>query len=123
MNCHVVPQDWKAAGISHMAHIPVQGNRIHISNSDPLSQVVCHGIPDQRPLQDGDIVNVDVTAYYKGFHGDLNETFTVGTVDDDSKRLIRTTLEVSLNSAVHIKVHRIAINTCVFRPAYMRIPA
>ena len=58
-------------------------------------QVICHGIPDQRPLQDGDIVNVDVTAYYKGYHGDLNETFVVGTVDDDSKRLIRTTLEVS----------------------------
>ena len=59
-------------------------------------QVICHGIPDQRPLQDGDIVNVDVTAYYKGYHGDLNETFVVGTVDDDSKRLIRTTLEVSI---------------------------
>ena len=58
-------------------------------------QVICHGIPDQRPLQDGDIVNVDVTAYYKGFHGDLNETFVVGTVDDESKKLIRTTLEVT----------------------------
>ena len=57
-------------------------------------QVVCHGIPDQRPLQDGDIVNVDVTAYYKGFHGDLNETFVVGTVDEGSKKLIRTTSEV-----------------------------
>lgn len=39
-------------------------------------------------------MNVDVTAYYKGYHGDLNETFVVGTVDDESKRLIRTTLEV-----------------------------
>ena len=58
-------------------------------------QVICHGIPDQRPLQNGDIVNVDVSAYYKGFHGDLNETFVVGEVDDDSKRLIRTTLEAS----------------------------
>ena len=57
--------------------------------------MICHGIPDQRPLQDGDIVNVDVTAYYKGFHGDLNETFVVGTVDDESKKLIRTTLEVT----------------------------
>ncbi|CAL5226876.1 g9749 [Coccomyxa viridis] len=58
-----------------------------------VNEVICHGIPDQRPLQDGDIVNVDVTAYYKGFHGDLNETFVVGTVDDESKKLIRTTLE------------------------------
>jgi methionine aminopeptidase len=43
-------------------------------------QVICHGIPDQRELQDGDIVNVDVTAYIGGYHGDLNETFTVGKV-------------------------------------------
>ena len=126
----VTPQDkgeeshhTMAAGISRMTHIPVQGNRIYICDSDPRFQVVCHGIPDQRPLQDGDIVNVDVTAYYKGFHGDLNETFTVGTVDDDSKRLIRTTLEVSLNSAVLMEVHGIAISTYVFRPAYMRTPA
>jgi methionine aminopeptidase len=45
-----------------------------------LLQVICHGIPDQRELVDGDIVNVDVTAYIGGYHGDLNETFTVGQV-------------------------------------------
>ena len=43
-----------------------------------VNEVICHGIPDQRELQNGDIVNVDVTAYLKGYHGDLNETFTVG---------------------------------------------
>ena len=43
-------------------------------------QVICHGIPDQRELQEGDIVNVDVTAYIGGWHGDLNETFAVGKV-------------------------------------------
>jgi hypothetical protein len=37
-----------------------------------VNEVVCHGIPDARELVDGDIVNVDVTAYYKGYHGDLN---------------------------------------------------
>jgi methionyl aminopeptidase len=42
--------------------------------------VICHGIPDQRELQDGDIVNVDVTAFIGGWHGDLNETFCVGKV-------------------------------------------
>lgn len=67
-----------------------------LSHSISAVQVICHGIPDQRPLQDGDIVNVDVSAHYKGFHGDLNETFVVGGVDSDSKRLIRTTLEASL---------------------------
>lgn len=43
-------------------------------------QVICHGIPDAREMQDGDIVNVDVTAYIGGYHGDLNETFCVGKV-------------------------------------------
>ena len=57
-------------------------------------QVICHGIPDRRPLQNGDIVNVDVTAFYKGYHGDLNETYVVGEVDEESKKLIRVTAEV-----------------------------
>ena len=57
------------------------------------AQVICHGIPDRRPLQNGDIVNVDVTAYHKGYHGDLNETYVVGEVDEESKRLIRVTAE------------------------------
>lgn len=53
-----------------------------------VNEVICHGIPDNRPLQDGDIVNVDVTLYFDGFHGDLNETFTVGSVDAAGQRLI-----------------------------------
>ncbi|CCE88862.1 Piso0_001651 [Millerozyma farinosa CBS 7064] len=43
-----------------------------------VNEVVCHGIPDQRKLEDGDIVNIDVTIYYLGFHSDLNETYYVG---------------------------------------------
>lgn len=58
-----------------------------------VNEVICHGIPDKRPLESGDIVNVDVTAYYKGYHGDLNETFVVGEVDDESKKLIKVTYE------------------------------
>ena len=54
-----------------------------------VNEVICHGIPDRRELQDGDIINVDVTVYYGGFHGDLNETFCVGKVDDKSRRLIK----------------------------------
>lgn len=57
-------------------------------------QVICHGIPDKRPLQDGDIVNVDVSAYYKGYHGDLNETYTVGEADAASKKLIKAAHDV-----------------------------
>ncbi|KXT03821.1 hypothetical protein AC578_8952 [Pseudocercospora eumusae] len=42
------------------------------------NEVICHGIPDHRPLKDGDILNIDVTLYHNGFHGDLNETYYIG---------------------------------------------
>lgn len=59
-----------------------------------VNEVICHGIPDKRPLKDGDIVNVDVTAYYKGYHGDLNETYVVGdSVDERSKQLLKVAYE------------------------------
>ena len=58
-----------------------------------VNEVVCHGIPDMRPLRDGDILNIDVTVYHNGFHGDLNETFPVGTVDEKGLRLIEKTRE------------------------------
>ena len=47
------------------------------------------GIPDYRELQDGDIVNIDVSVFKDGFHGDLNETFLVGSVDEDGRRLVQ----------------------------------
>lgn len=43
-----------------------------------VNEVVCHGVPDDRPLREGDLVNVDVTAYLGGFHGDTNATFCIG---------------------------------------------
>ena len=55
-----------------------------------VNEVICHGIPDDRALRDGDIVNVDVTAYVGGVHGDTDATFPVGTVDATSARLIST---------------------------------
>jgi methionyl aminopeptidase len=58
-----------------------------------VNEVICHGIPDDRPLADGDIVNIDVTAFVGGVHGDTNATFEVGTVDEESRRLIRVTRE------------------------------
>ncbi|KAG5538601.1 hypothetical protein RHGRI_019241 [Rhododendron griersonianum] len=58
-----------------------------------INEVICHGIPDARKLEDGDIVNVDVTVYYKGVHGDLNETFFVGNVDEASRQLVQCTYE------------------------------
>jgi methionyl aminopeptidase len=58
-----------------------------------VNEVICHGIPDDRPLREGDIVNVDVTAYIGGVHGDCNATFYVGDVDAESRRLVEATRE------------------------------
>ena len=56
-----------------------------------VNEVICHGIPDSRRLLDGDVVNVDVTAFIGGVHGDTNATFCVGDVDDASIELVRAT--------------------------------
>lgn len=58
-----------------------------------VNEIICHGIPDTRPLQDGDIVNLDITAYIDGHHGDMNETFCVGNVSESHKALILATYE------------------------------
>ncbi len=58
-----------------------------------VNEVICHGIPDSRPLEEGDIVNVDVTAYIGGVHGDNNATFLVGEVDEESRLLVERTEE------------------------------
>ncbi|KAJ2684484.1 Methionine aminopeptidase 1 [Coemansia spiralis] len=58
-----------------------------------VNEVICHGIPDQRKLQDGDIVNIDISLYRDGFHADLNKTYFVGNVDAKSKKLVKTTRE------------------------------
>ncbi|CAL8271015.1 unnamed protein product [Merluccius merluccius] len=68
-----------------------------------VNEVICHGIPDRRPLQDGDILNVDITVYHNGFHGDLNETFYVGEVDEGAKKLVQTTYECLMQAIDSVK--------------------
>ena len=58
-----------------------------------VNDVVCHGIPDARPLADGDIVNIDITAYLDGVHGDTDATYLVGEVDEESRLLVERTRE------------------------------
>ncbi|XP_028605509.1 methionine aminopeptidase 1D, mitochondrial isoform X3 [Podarcis muralis] len=53
-----------------------------------VNNVACHGIPDSRPLQDGDIINIDVTVYFNGYHGDTSETILVGNVDESGQKLV-----------------------------------
>jgi methionyl aminopeptidase len=58
-----------------------------------VNEVICHGIPDDRALRDGEIVNLDFTLFLDGVHGDTNAMFSVGEVDEASKRLVRVTKE------------------------------
>jgi methionyl aminopeptidase len=64
-----------------------------------INEVICHGIPDNTVLQEGDIVNIDITAFKNGFHGDSNQTFMVGQVTDEVRLLVERTRE-SLNRAI-----------------------
>jgi len=61
-----------------------------------VNEVICHGIPDDRPLQAGDIINIDITVYLNGYHGDCSEMFVVGgeeALDDRGKELLQTTYD------------------------------
>ncbi|WP_407564489.1 type I methionyl aminopeptidase [Streptomyces sp. 184] len=64
-----------------------------------VNEVICHGIPDSTVLRDGDIVNLDVTAFVGGVHGDNNATYLVGEVDETSRLLVERTRE-ALNRAI-----------------------
>jgi len=68
-----------------------------------VNEVICHGIPDYREIKNGDIVNVDVTTFTRGYHGDLNETFLVGNVDDDGVKLVNTAYECLRKASNMIK--------------------
>jgi len=58
-----------------------------------INEVICHGIPDSTTLADGDIVNIDITAFIGGVHGDTDATYLVGNVDDESRLLVERTEE------------------------------
>lgn len=61
-----------------------------------LNEIVCHGIPDTTVIQDGDIVNIDVTAYKNGVHGDTNATFLAGDVAEEHRLLVQRTYEATM---------------------------
>ena len=66
-----------------------------------VNEVICHGIPDRRPLENGDILNIDISTYLKGYHADLNETYLIGEVDKESKFLVEHAY-YSLEKAIEI---------------------
>jgi len=61
-----------------------------------VNEVICHGIPDDRPLEDGDIVNIDITAFIGGVHGDTDATYLCGNVDEESRLLVERTHEAMM---------------------------
>jgi methionyl aminopeptidase len=71
-----------------------------------VNEVICHGIPDSTVLQDGDIVNLDVTAFIHGVHGDLNATYLVGDVDEESELLVERTREATRRGIAAVKPGR-----------------
>jgi len=66
-----------------------------------INEVICHGIPDDTVLQNGDILNVDITAFKDGFHGDSNATFLIGEVSQDVADLVQRTRE-ALDRAIAV---------------------
>jgi methionyl aminopeptidase len=61
-----------------------------------VNEVICHGIPDDRRLEDGDIVNIDITAFIGGVHGDTDATYLCGEVDEESRLLVERTHEAMM---------------------------
>jgi methionyl aminopeptidase len=71
-----------------------------------VNEVICHGIPDKRPLENGDMVNLDITVYLDGYHGDCSEMFVVGgkeALDKEGQKLIQVTYDSWLQAMECVK--------------------
>ena len=71
-----------------------------------LNEIICHGIPDSTVVEDGDIVNIDVTAYIHGVHGDTNATFLAGDVSEEHRLLVERTREATMRAIKAVKPGR-----------------
>ncbi|GAA4989877.1 type I methionyl aminopeptidase [Actinopolymorpha pittospori] len=71
-----------------------------------VNEVICHGIPDARPLEDGDLVNIDITAFIGGVHGDTNATFLAGEVAEDRRLLVERTHEAMMRGIKAVRPGR-----------------
>ena len=89
---------------------PLNYNGYPKSLCTSVNEIICHGIPDDRQLRDGDIVNCDVTIFVGGVHGDHSETFAVGEVDADSQRLIEATRECMYHGIAAVRPGALVCN-------------
>src|SRR6201988_4024321 len=71
-----------------------------------LNEIICHGIPDSTVIEDGDIVNIDVTAYIDGVHGDTNATFLDGDVSEEHRLLVERTHEATIRAIKAVRPGR-----------------
>jgi methionyl aminopeptidase len=71
-----------------------------------LNEVICHGIPDSTVLEDGDICNIDVTAFIGGVHGDTNGTYLAGDVSEEVRLLVERTREATMRSIKAVRPGR-----------------
>jgi len=83
--------------VSHGAYPSTLGYRGYPKSlCTSLNEVICHGIPDDTVVGDGDIVNIDITAFIGGVHGDTNATFLAGDVNEESRLLVERTKEAMM---------------------------
>ncbi|HWL02334.1 MAG TPA: type I methionyl aminopeptidase [Microbacteriaceae bacterium] len=88
--------------VAHGAYPSTLGYRgFPKSSCTSLNEVVCHGIPDDTVLRDGDLINIDITAFKDGMHGDLNATFVVGDAAQPTIDLVERTRE-ALNRGIKV---------------------
>jgi methionyl aminopeptidase len=86
---------------AYPAPLNYRGYRKSICTS--INHVVCHGIPDDKPLRDGDIVNIDVTLIVDGWHGDSSRMYNVGNVPRRAERLVEVTYEAMMRGIAMVK--------------------
>ena len=86
---------------AYPASLDYRGFRKAICTS--INHVVCHGIPDEKPLRDGDIVNIDVTLIVDGWHGDSSRMYLVGDVPRRAERLVQVTYESLMRGIAAVK--------------------
>ena len=93
--------DFAVAHGAYPAPLDYRGYRKSICTS--LNHVVCHGLPDRKPLREGDIVNIDVTLIVEGWHGDSSRMFLVGEVPRKAQRLVEVTHEALLRGIAVVR--------------------
>jgi methionyl aminopeptidase len=93
--------DFAIAHKAYPAPLDYRGYRKSICTS--INHVVCHGIPDRKPLREGDIVNIDVTLIVDGWHGDSSRMYLVGEVSRRAQRLVEVTYEAMMRGIAAVR--------------------